>query len=31
MKWHFADFPPMPDFIHLMDEFSAEESGKTAT
>ncbi|EFZ03393.1 aminoglycoside 3'-phosphotransferase/choline kinase domain protein [Metarhizium robertsii] len=28
MKWHFADFPPMPDFIRLMDEFSAEESGK---
>ncbi|KAG8418978.1 hypothetical protein J3459_011838 [Metarhizium acridum] len=28
MKWHFADFPPMPDFISLMDEFSAEESGQ---
>lgn len=26
MKWHFADFPPMPDFISLMDEACTQET-----
>ncbi|POR36301.1 Uncharacterized protein TPAR_03501 [Tolypocladium paradoxum] len=24
ITWHFSDFPPMPDFVNLMDELSGQ-------
>ncbi|KND93633.1 hypothetical protein TOPH_01472 [Tolypocladium ophioglossoides CBS 100239] len=30
IKWHFADFPPTPDFVNLMDELSGQTRAATS-